>query len=271
MRAVLLGLISYPALLFGQHVSDSTLYHVHACPDAIIVGVGGLATFLGFQGQNKKSDLTVEQVNALSASNISAFDRSALRIDLDLRKSSAITSDQILFGSVVAPLLLVIDRRARHTWLPLLTLYVESILVNSAVQTNVAVLADRYRPLTYIPEAPLSERVDNVNRSSFFSGHTSSTATACFFVAKVLDDLHPELGKKRWLLYGAASVPPALTGLFRIHGGKHFPSDVITGFAFGAAVGILVPTLHKHQRTDGMSLLPFTNKDGVGLTAQWRW
>ena len=111
----------------------------------------------------------------------------------------------------------------REEWKPLITLYVEAMLANTAVQSWTACSAGRYRPITYMSEASFDLRTDARNHNSFFSGHTSTTATATFFMAKVLDDLHPELGGKRWLLYGAAAVPPAIAGYYRVEAGKHFP------------------------------------------------
>ena len=80
---------------------------------------------------------------------------------------------------------------------------------------------------------------------SFFSGHVSMAAGASFFMAKVLSDYHPDLGAKKWLLYGAALIPPAFVGYTRYRGLMHFPTDLLLGAAVGAAVGISVLHLHK--------------------------
>ena len=114
-------------------------------------------------------------------------------------------------------------------------------------------------------------QVRPANHNSFFSGHTSSTATSTFFMARILDDLHPELGTKRWLLYAGAAVPPALAGWYRIRAGKHFPSDVVAGFAFGAAVGVLVPELHRRTKGHDLSFLPWFSPQGLGCSASMRW
>jgi membrane-associated phospholipid phosphatase len=84
-------------------------------------------------------------------------------------------------------------------------------------------------------------------------------------MAKVLDDMHPELAGKRWLLYGAALVPTALVGYYRVEGGKHFPTDVLTGAFIGAAAGILVPHLHRVKPCRHLSLLPIASPDLLGM------
>jgi len=97
---------------------------------------------------------------------------------------------------------------------------------------------------------------------SFFSGHVSLTASATFFMAKVFSDYHPQLGAKKWLLYTAALVPPALVGYGRYRGLMHFPSDILLGFTIGATVGILVPHLHKtaKEENSSLSVIPFTGE-----------
>ncbi len=81
-------------------------------------------------------------------------------------------------------------------------------------------------------------------RRSFFSGHTSHVAASTFFTAKVLTDINPD-GSNNSLYWITAATIPAITGYLRVKGGKHFPTDVIVGYAVGALVGILVPELHK--------------------------
>ncbi len=67
------------------------------------------------------------------------------------------------------------------------------------------------------------------------------------------------LGNKKFWLYGAALIPPVTVGYLRIKAMRHFPTDVITGLAVGAAVGILVPHLHKTKKKpkSNYSFIPF--------------
>jgi membrane-associated phospholipid phosphatase len=92
----------------------------------------------------------------------------------------------------------------------------------------------------------METRTSPTSRKSFFSGHTSQTAAASFFFAKVITDYHPTLkpGLKAGLWIFAASIP-AINGYLRVQAGKHFPTDVITGYIVGAATGWLIPQLHR--------------------------
>ena len=53
------------------------------------------------------------------------------------------------------------------------------------------------------------------------------------------------LGRARVPARAGAALAPATVGFLRVKGGKHFPTDVLTGLVVGAATGYLVPRLHK--------------------------
>lgn len=66
--------------------------------------------------------------------------------------------------------------------------------MNLLFTTSVPLLTNRKRPIVYMPEVPLNEKMERGPTDSFFSGHTSTTAAASFFMAKVISDYHPKLG-----------------------------------------------------------------------------
>ena len=63
-----------------------------------------------------------------------------------------------------------------------------------------------------------------------------------------MTDYHPtaKKGVKIGIWTFAASVP-AVTGYLRVRAGKHFPTDVITGFVAGGLVGVLLPHFHRKK------------------------
>ena len=68
--------------------------------------------------------------------------------------------------------------------------------------------------------------------------------------------------------YLAATGVTAWTGVLRVRAHKHFPSDVLVGGLAGAAVGILVPELHRSEK---LSVVAGTDQ-GVptfGFSAVW--
>ena len=111
-----------------------------------------------------------------------------------------------------------------------------------------AQVIERFRPATFIEELSFEKRTDPNNRNSFFSGHTNSTAAGVFFTAKVYCDFHPDLGWKKGLIYGLATIPTVAVGVYRIRALRHYPTDIIVGAINGALVGILVPEIHKRSQ-----------------------
>jgi membrane-associated phospholipid phosphatase len=159
------------------------------------------------------------------------------------------------------------DREIREDWADVLLLIIQNQAINGNLYAwSGAAFINRTRPLPYNNEAPWDERTEARNRNSFFSGHTSMSASASFFAAKVYSDYHPELGNRKFLVFSLALVPAATTGFFRYKGLKHFPTDVITGLFVGASVGILVPHLHKRTGSN-LTLVPYTGPvNGLALS-----
>jgi len=81
----------------------------------------------------------------------------------------------------------------------------------------------------------------------------------------MFSDLHPELGNKKYWLFAAAVVPPAVVSYYRVEAGKHFYTDVILGTAMGAAAGILIPHFHKVSGKNNMSIVPIVQPDVLGM------
>lgn len=58
-------------------------------------------------------------------------------------------------------------------------------------------------------------------------------------------------------MWTGAAILPALTGITRVKAGKHYWTDVITGYAVGALVGTLTPLLHRrHLRKISLFIKP---------------
>ena len=142
-------------------------------------------------------------------------------------------------------------------------LYLESLATTAAIYTVTAGLVDRSRPYVYDNSGDTSHerRFKNNGQRSFYSGHVAATATATFFAAKVYSDYHPDAGGKVFL-WGGAAVLPAAVGVFRLEAGQHFLTDVLLGYGLGAAVGIMVPELHK-RKVENLEVYP---SGGVSFT-----
>jgi hypothetical protein len=170
------------------------------------------------------------------------------------------------------PALLGLDKKIRKDWLDILFMYIEGHIVTHTVYAYSwfgPMFQNRFRPLTYYTNLSLADRRKEGNRNSLFSGHVGSTAFTSFFIAKVYCDYHPELGAAKYLLYSAALVPPLAMGYFRVKAMAHFPSDDMVGLTLGAAVGIILPEIHKFNKK-GITLGMFCTPDAMGLSLCWK-
>lgn len=102
-----------------------------------------------------------------------------------------------------------------------------AIGVNRSITDGVKSATDRKRP---------GRTNENDKDNSFPSGHTSIAATAAKLAVRNIEQLELTDNKKRfwqWSSYAAAG----LTGWARVEGQRHYPSDVLAGYALGSFLG----------------------------------
>lgn len=198
----------------------------------------------GYALNRHDQPLTVDQINAFATPRFRfGVDRVALRY---WSPRAAKRSDWMLYTALATP--------AAVAWLGkghgsrknkgvVTVMAFETLSLTYGLTSLTKSFRQRNRPFVYHQQAPLSLKLDPDARHSFFSGHTSMSAAACFFTAQVFSDLYPQSRYKPWV-WGGAAVLPALTAFQRVRAGKHFPTDVAVGYALGAVAGILIPRIH---------------------------
>ncbi|MBN1961944.1 MAG: phosphatase PAP2 family protein [Deltaproteobacteria bacterium] len=124
----------------------------------------------------------------------------------------------------------------------------ESLIVSSAICHFTKSMVRRPRPYSYTRSFASGEA-----SRSFYSAHTTVAFAAVTSTTSVLYHLQSPY---TWpVLY--AGIPLAATvGILRVSSGKHFPSDVIVGALAGASIGILVPYLHRSNRSLSLIFSP---------------
>ncbi len=244
---------------FSQYSRETEVYKVNRKVETPgTVALLGVSVW-GFNHLSEKPGLSYEEAIQLSPNDVWWFDRPATRQDPSFRMKAQNNSDILLNSSVILPGLLALDRQIRHDWFDVLLLYGESHAISTDFYILNASLISRARPFNYNSGIPIEEKMANESQNSFFSGHVSTAATASFFMAKVYSDYHPELGNKKYWLFAAALIPPSMVGYYRFRAMKHFPTDIMTGCAIGAATGILIPHFHKiNRKNTGLTFVPFT-------------
>lgn len=254
----------------GRDSLKHKVYNVNLYIDIPVTAVAAATNYWGLRIVDSKPHLDSLTIINLDANNINRFDRSATRQDVDFAPKARKISDYGMTVSFMLPIVLLADKEIRRDWAPLLLLYLETqAIVGNLFSWGSAIHIDRIRPLVYNPDVPWNERTGIRTQNSFYSGHVSSSASASFFVAKVYNDYHPELGNKKYLIYSIALIPPVFTGIFRYKGMKHFPTDVLTGLVVGASTGILIPHLHKIARPN-LSVVPFGGQvNGLALSLRF--
>ncbi len=229
-------------------------------------------------GIDKTQPYTKDQLlnNTPDINSINKLDRSSA---LNWSPGIARTSDYVVLSVSILPALFLSENHTSRDIRTLLIMYAEVFTMDYGLFTIAKFTTNRPRPYVYNPDTTkvsIGTRSGKGSRQSFFSGHTSQTAAASFFFAKVISDYHPTLkpGIKLGMWAFAAAVP-AVNGYFRVKAGKHFPTDVITGYIAGAATGFLIPELHRTKKSKeqksslNMGLLP-TEKGGMQMELMYR-
>ena len=260
---------------------DSTvrtkIYHVNYPIVSVIIAGGFISDYYGVKRIKNKPSITLDELHFLSSQAqidlINPFDRWGLRQKASDRDKYNTLSNNTLTGIVLVPCFLLLDKKISKDWADILMIYVEGhsiTLANYCYNFLGPTYVQRFRPRTYYSEFTDEVRESGQNRNSFYSGHVASAAYSTFFMAKVYCDYHPNLGAEKYLIYTAATIPPLLMSYLRVKALDHFPSDNLTGLVIGAAIGIIVPELHKYPCKKNISLSMFTSPEGMGLSLFWK-
>lgn len=256
MRRLLLALVFLPVLGFAQ---DSP-YHL-SWPREAVFGGGGIGVLV--LSDVLKSQVPLRPLSELPARNINGLDRIATGLNSEL---AGTFSDVGLYGTIGLPALFLTGTRTRSSFGRIGVLYLEAAAINVGLTNLIKTTARRPRPYVYADDFPANAVLSRNDQAAFLSGHTSETATACFFTARVFADYYPDSPFKPYAWTLAAAIP-ATVGFLRVRAGRHYPTDVLAGYALGTAVGLLVPTLHKRPlRVKGWTLAP----TGNGVRVAWR-
>ncbi|MFI5134785.1 MAG: phosphatase PAP2 family protein [Chitinophagales bacterium] len=265
--------------VFGQQIdlgiknyktSIESPYHLDLKKDLIVSGASVALIGTAYYLRTLRTPLDSAQLLYPDISKIPSFDLSAIH---NYDQTYVTASDVLLYTAVALPFISFFDKRVSGHAPQIIAMYLETLAINEAIHSMTTVIANRRRPYTFntdssinsdgikVPEVPFSVKEKKGNLNSYFSGHTSTATAATFFGARIFTDFRPH-SKLVPFVWTAAALVPAFTGFARVKAGKHFPSDVVTGYAVGAAIGYLVPTLHKIKNKN-LSFAPAL--DGQGL------
>ncbi len=206
-----------------------------------VIGASSLIT--GFILEKKQTALSPSEISKLNTQSILKMDRAASNY---WNPKLAVTSDILMYSSMASPLLFLSNKKGRKNAGYIAAISGEVFLLNTGITYLIKTITKRKRPFLYNPNAPMSKKIKKDALHSFFSGHTSTVSSMCFSSAVMFQQMYPT-SKFTPLVWFAASTLPFATGILRVKAGKHFWTDVIIGYLTGAAIGSLVPLLHKNK------------------------
>jgi undecaprenyl-diphosphatase len=193
---------------------------------------------------------------SVNASSLLAMDRTAITQTIDPHAAtySNIGLYTALGFAVLDPVLSGF-RDGTDAMLVDAFMYAESGSLTLALTDITKIAVRRPRPIDYInctPNATTGATSAGCNSTdlglSFFSGHASGVAaigaTATYLAFVRAGPKSP----RSWVTLGLATALTTFVSYERVRSGEHFPTDVIAGSMAGAAVGVLVPHLHKHKQ-----------------------
>ncbi len=219
------------------------IYKLKAASDIPVTAIGTGWSLYAFTKIYSKDRSSEEKILSLDKNDINSFDRPGA--DIYHPKASEV-ANMLFYGSMPLPVLLMLDKEVRKDALKIAILYLESMSVTGLLYTGSVYLTDRYRPYAYNTNVSMSERTRGGAKNSFFAGHVALVGTSTFFIAKVLNDYHPD-SKVKWLPFTLAGLATGATAYLRYRGGEHFLSDIAIGTVVGVLTGILVPHIHKNK------------------------
>jgi len=228
-------------LLLTESNAQEKTYSLDKNKDIFLSSLGIGLNILGYTIEPSKA--TIEGLNSLDENDLWSLDRSAI---YNNSQTALRFSDFLLYSSLSIPFMIYADTKCRSEGLTIGLMGLETFLITNGITHITKATVERYRPFNYNPDIPTEEKLGNGSTASFFSGHTSVTTSLSFFAAKVMTDLRPD-SKNNWIIWTIGASTPALIGYLRYEAGKHFLTDVITGYAVGSVIGYMVPAAHLNK------------------------
>jgi membrane-associated phospholipid phosphatase len=187
---------------------------------------------------------------------INRLDRGSVGNDSAAANTAA---DVTVYGFMFAlPLVDLLDVGVGRAWGEDLMVYVETLVISTALQNAANFITARPRPRTYAGDPAYVGSSEGY--FSFYAGHVttafSSLSMAAFTIRKRYgEQVWP------WIVVGLVGGSVAVE---RVASGDHFPTDVAAAAVVSTGIGIAVPWLHLRGGDTRVQIVPL-GAHGLGL------
>ncbi len=192
--------------------------------------------------QERVKPLPEATILQLKRSDINAFDRVAT---YQWDRNAAHISDGLAVGSVLMQSYFYFNKSTRHHSFRIGTVAFQSLMLSQGI-ANAMKLTLRNRPYLYNDKVAMDQKLKGDSRMSFFSAHTTTVSSMCFSFAYAHNTYMPDSRYKN-VIWVSAFTLPAIQGFLRVKAGKHYPTDVITGYLVGLGSSFLMHKLHQSK------------------------
>jgi membrane-associated phospholipid phosphatase len=149
---------------------------------------------------------------------------------------SNILQNTVAVGMLIVPWLALRSSKNKATFATVIMLL--GTAANGALLELSHTLSQRPRPLVY--NNPMVEGANIHQYNSFFSGHTSFMAMATLCTFLWIRRLKPAQKTLQGISFAAFLILTGTTGVLRILGGRHYPTDVICGAVAGTVLSLVL-------------------------------
>ena len=125
------------------------------------------------------------------------------------------------------------------------SLYAETVAFAGGLAGISKHFTRRNRPYVYQSNSG-EDKNDSSATNSFFSGHEANSAALCFLTAYLVNHYTNRQVWKDTAWISAFLISGAV-GYLRYSSGKHYLTDILTGYVIGAGTGFMVPHVHRNQ------------------------
>ncbi len=230
------------------------------------LGIGAASMGAAQIIQRSVDPLTPARIAELNRAAVNSFDRKAT---FNYSVSADRLSDLTLITKTgILGVMTLAAKSMRQDIKTVAVMYIETALLVNGVSGIVKGLTQRSRPFVYNVDAPLADKLKLDARQSFFSGHSGTGFATAVFTGEVFQHYFPQSKLKPYVWVGSLGLATT-TALLRYEAGKHYPSDLLTGAAFGSLVGWGIPKLHEvKNKTDlgrRLDVQPWSNGQARGI------